>query len=116
MMLLLDEDSQGNVLVRLLRDAGHDVETAIEAHLMGEADSKILAYANQTGRTLLTRNVKDFLALNEANNNHPGILIEHQDANPAKNMNYVEIVVAIGKIEASKWDLRGEIIAINFWQ
>lgn len=116
MRLLLDEDSQGNVLVRLLLGAGHDIETVTEAGMAGEADPAVLAYAKRAGRILLTRNVKDFLRLHEADSSHCGILVEHQDADPAKNMSYPQIAAAVGKIEASGWNLQGEFVSINPWQ
>jgi predicted nuclease of predicted toxin-antitoxin system len=116
MKLLLDEDSQGNALVRLLRDAGHDIVTVAEAGLAGQDDPAILAYAKNAGRVLLTRNGKDFLMLHQADSSHAGILVEHQDAAPSKNMTYRQIVTAIAKIEASGWDLRRELVGINAWQ
>ena len=116
MKLLLDEDSQGNILVRLLRAAGHDVETVTEIGINGQDDPTVLAYAKRTERVLLTRNGKDFLLLHQADNKHSGILIEHQDADPAKNMTYPQIAAAIGKIEASGWRFQGEVISINAWQ
>lgn len=116
MKLLLDEDSQGAALVRLLRAAGHDVETVNEAGLTSQDDSTVLAYARRTGRVLLTRNGRDFLRLHQADNRHLGILMEHQDADPAKNMTYPQIAAAIGKIEVSGWNLPGEFVGINAWQ
>ncbi len=116
MRLLLDEDTQAHVLVRLLREAGHDVETVAEAGMAGQADSAVLAYARQAGRVLLTRNVRDFLVLHQADPQHAGILAEHQDADPAKNMAYRQIAAAIGKLEASGWALPGEFAGLNAWR
>jgi len=118
MRLLLDEDTQAHALVRLLREAGHDAETIAEAGMAGQADSAVLLYAKQTGRVLLTRNVRDFLVLHRADPQHAGILAEHQDADPAKNMSYRQIAAAIGKLEASGWTLpwgvcRPQCLAVN---
>ena len=115
MKLLIDEDSQGKLIVRLLRDAGHDVLTVGEALLESHVDEKILALAKREGRTLLTRNVHHFLILHNADQTHVGILAEHQDKDPSKNMSSTDIVQAIGNLEASGWDLRGQFIAINAW-
>ena len=115
MRLLLDEDSQGKVFVRLLREAGHDVETVTAAGLSGNNDAAVLAFAKESGRVLITRNVRDFLTLHAANPEHHGVLLEHQDAEPSKNMSYGKIVGAIAKIEASAWDLRGEVVSLNGW-
>ena len=116
MKLLLDEDSQGNVLVRLLRDVGHDVQTVASAGMAGQADPAVLAYAKVAGRVLLTRNGRDFLRLHQADSDHAGILIEYQDMDPSKNMTYPQIVAAIAKIEASSWNLHRELVGINAWQ
>ena len=52
MNLLLDEDSQGNLLVSLLRAAGHDVETVPHAGIAGSDDATVLAFATRTERVL----------------------------------------------------------------
>lgn len=116
MKLLLDEDSIGRVLVRLLQEASHDVETVTTAHLTGKSDMEVFAYAQQTERVLLTRNGKDFLLLHQADPNHAGILVECQDADASKNMSYTQIVAAIAAIEASGWRLHGEFVSINAWR
>lgn len=115
MRLLLDEDSQSLLLVRLIREAGHDVETVRGAGLEARRDEDVLTYARQDGRVLLTRNVRDFLQLHEADADHPGILVEHQDRDAAKNMSASDIVTAIGNIEQSAWDLAGQFVALNSW-
>ena len=116
MRLLLDEDTQANLLVRLLREAGHDVETVTEAGMTGKADPDVLAYARRTQRVLLTRNGRDFLRLHQADSAHMGILVEHQDADAAKNMTYRQIVAALGKLGESGWSLVGEFVGINAWR
>lgn len=116
MRLLLDEDMQAKVLVRLLRDKGLDVETAFDAGLAGKSDADVLDYARATFRVVLTRNARDFEALHQLNRHHPGILVEYQDDDPDKNMRYEEVVAAIGKIIASGWDIQGEFLSINPWR
>lgn len=116
MKLLLDEDSQGNILVRLLRDARHDVETVTGTGMAGQSDPAVLAYATRTRRVLLTRNGRDFLLLHQASSDHAGILVEHQDADASKNMTYPQIAAAIANIEASGWDLSGVLVSINAWR
>src|SRR5690242_12133615 len=115
MRLLLDEDSQGRLPARLLREAGHDVRTVGDAQLEAHTDAEVLADAKREGRVLLTRNVKDFRTLHEADARHPGILAEHQDRDPTKNMSSAEIVRAIDNIESSGWDVAGQFIALNAW-
>ena len=115
MRLLVDEDSQGRILVRLLRAAGHDVRTVEEAGLHAQGDPEVFALAKREQRVVLTRNVKDFEALHEADAAHPGILVEYQDRDPAKNMKEADIVRAIGNIEAIGWDIAGQFVALNAW-
>jgi hypothetical protein len=115
MRLLLDEDSQGRVLVRLLRAAGHDVLTVEEAGLHARSDPEVLADAQRQQRVLLTRNGRDFQALHEADPVHSGILVEYQGRDPARNMKEADIVRAIGNLDASGWDLTGQFVALNAW-
>lgn len=115
MRLLLDEDSQSKFLVRLLREAGHDVLTVGEAGLEAHTDAAVFAYAQQAQRVLLTRNVLDFRALHEADADHAGILIEFQDSDPTKNLSAADVVRAISNIEASGWEVAGQFVGLNAW-
>ena len=115
MRLLLDEDSQGKLIVRLLREGGHDVETVSEAGLEARRDPEVLEYARQAGRVLLTRNVRDFLELHEVNADHPGVLVEYQDRDPANNMSASDIVRAIRNLGQSHWSLAGQFVALSAW-
>ena len=115
MRLLLDEDSLGNVFVRMLREAGHDVETVVEIGMAGMCDHDVFAHAKHTRRVILTRNVRDYIGLHQADAVHFGILAGYQYADRAKNMSYKQVVAAIGKIEASQWKLQGEFVALNSW-
>jgi hypothetical protein len=112
---MLDEDSQGRILVRRLREAGHDVLTVGEAELEAPTDAEVLAHARKELRVLLTRNVRDFLALHTIDPMHPGILGEHQDRDPAKNMSEGDIVRAIENLQKSGWNLTGQFVALNAW-
>lgn len=118
--LLVDEDTQARLLVERLRAAGHDVQTATEADLIGQPDPQVLAHARREGRLLLTRNGADFLQLHRVDATHPGILAVYQDADPAKNMSYADIVNAIAHLEgtaqATEWQMTGELIILNHWR
>ena len=72
--LLIDEDAQDKVLVKLLRQAGHEVITVNEAGLMSQPDFLVLDYARNADRILLTLNCRDFQSLHAADPHHPGIL------------------------------------------
>ena len=113
--LLIDEDSQDKVLVRLLREAEHDVVTVNEAGLMGQPDSTVFRYGIDKNRIVLTLNCRDFKALHEADPNHPGILAVYQEANPFKKMGFKIIVKAISNIEAANIPLQNQFISLNHW-
>ena len=115
MRLLLDEDSQGRVVIRLLREAGHNVVTVSEVELVARSDADVFAFARQERRVLLTRNIRDFLALHDAHPEHPGILGVHMDKDVAKNMKDAEIVRATSNLEQSGWDIAGQFVALNAW-
>lgn len=76
MRLYLDDDSASGVLTRLLRNAGHDVETPSGAGLAGEADPIHLTWAIREARVFLSRNYEDFdelhLLIQQAPSRHPG--------------------------------------------
>lgn len=114
--LLVDEDSQSRRLVRLLREAGHDVLTANEAGLQGAVDPAVLERAWAEDRILLTSNVHDFRLLHEENLDHRSILAICHDSDPAKDMSHAEIVAAIGNLEAAGIDLAGSFHVLNAWR
>ena len=116
MHLLVDEDTQARTLIRLLGEAGHDVVTAAAAGLNTMADAEVLAHAGRESRVLLTRNCRDFHALNIQVRDHSGILAVFQDADPSKRMSYAEMVGAIGNLEGSGVALAGEFVVLNAWR
>ncbi|MEL7143614.1 MAG: DUF5615 family PIN-like protein [Cyanobacteria bacterium J06643_4] len=111
--LLIDEDSQAKVLVKLLRVAGHDVVTINEMGIAGASDNKVLELACLHNRIVLTRNHKDFLALHKIAPTHPGILTIGKDEEPDKNMPYREIVKAIENVENLKIAMNGLLFSLN---
>ena len=90
MKLLIDEDSIKYSLISLLRVAGHDVLTVVEAGLASSPDAIVFALARSERRVLLTRNVDDFEALHNAEADHAGILTEYQNRGRNKNMTAFE--------------------------
>jgi predicted nuclease of predicted toxin-antitoxin system len=113
--LLVDEDSQAKTLVRLLGEAGHDVLTVDAAGLNSMADHQVLRRAIQDGRALLTRNCGDFLALHADSPDHHGILAVYQDADPAKNMRYVDIVRALHNLASTGVSCSKRFVVLNAW-
>ena len=113
--LLLDEDSQAQLLVRLLIAAGHDVLIINEVDLAGSSDEVVLDYAREKNRILLTHNCDDFEDLHQANPSHPGILAIYRNSNLLKNMTFKTIVKAIANLEAANIPLANQFISLNQW-
>jgi predicted nuclease of predicted toxin-antitoxin system len=113
--LIVDEDAQDKLLVKLLRNAGHDVITVNEAGLMSSSDPIVLDYARTNERLLLTYNCDDFEELHEAQPLHPGIFVVYRNNNSSKNMSFKDIVKAIANLEASEIPLVNQFIALNHW-
>jgi len=113
--LLIDEDFQDKVLVKLLVNAKYDVITANNALLSGLADASVLKYGTDNNRVVLTRNCRDFKALHLTGINHSGIFAVYREANVLKSMSFPGIVKAIGNIEASKIKIANQFIVLNHW-
>ena len=117
--LLLDEDTQAKRLIRLLREAGHDVWTATEAGLIHKPDSEVMAEAAREARLVVTRNCDDFNALHRAAADPPGILAIYQNGTES-DLSDADIVRALTNLEAvcveTGWTLGGRFIALNPWK
>lgn len=78
MKFYLDQDLPSNIAVELRRRRV-DVETTAQAGNTHASDREQLAYATRTGRCLVTRNARHFLALAEEairrQTAHPGIVL-----------------------------------------
>jgi hypothetical protein len=119
MRLYLDDDIASRVLVGLLRQAGHDVQTSQEAGLGGKSDPIHLTHAAREDRACLTRNYGDFeelhLLVMQTQGHHPGILVVRRDAGQ-RNMRPQDIVRALRNLEAAGVPIADEYIILNAWQ
>jgi predicted nuclease of predicted toxin-antitoxin system len=115
--LLVDEDSQGKILVALLRKAGHDVLTVNTAGLRTASDSTIFNYAIAHKRTVLTHNCLDFTEIAstvlQQGKHHHGLLLVYKDNNTHKDMNASTIARAIRNLLKSRLKLKDLTIALN---
>ncbi len=120
MRLYLDDNSVDHRLVRLLRQAGHDVALPVDLGIAGTEDPIHLRHAIRDQRVLLTRDCDDFRLLHEllmeGRGHHPGILAVHQESNPRRNMKSHDIVRAIGKLSAAGVPVADEYIILNHWR
>jgi len=68
-------------LVRQLRQLGYDVLTSYDAGQANQAieDEKVLAFAHERQRAVITLNREDFITLHKQGREHSGILIARED-------------------------------------
>jgi predicted nuclease of predicted toxin-antitoxin system len=120
MRLYLDDDTASALLAKLLRNAGHDVQTPNDAGTRGVADPLHLNVAIADGRICLTKNHEDFWLLHNliqrAQGHHPGIFVVRQDNDPSRDLTPKGIVSAIRKLEAASVPIQNEFIVLNHWR
>ncbi|MDZ4833119.1 MAG: DUF5615 family PIN-like protein [Candidatus Melainabacteria bacterium] len=114
--LLIDECSEAKLLVRKLRDAGHDVVTVSEANLRTVRDADVFAAAIADNRIVLTNNPGDFVTLHDArmeqHQTHPGLFLVYNRNTPG-DMNYDQIVRAIANLEGTSVSLENAYHSLN---
>jgi Domain of unknown function (DUF5615) len=120
MRLYFDEDSIEHLLIRLLRNDGHDVELPTDSKLLGHPDAVQLTYAVQNSRVLVSRNHDDFadlhVLIDATGGTHPGILIVCRENNPRRDMTSHGIVRALKYLLASGTQVRNQLIVLNQWR
>lgn len=120
MRLYLDDNLDSNVLIGLVRQAGHEVISPRAVGTRGVTDEEHLRYAAAQGMVLLTANVEDFLMLHEVwraqARQHYGILLVYHERHPTRGMTSREIAAAITEIERSGVAIEGFAHNLNFWR
>jgi predicted nuclease of predicted toxin-antitoxin system len=120
MRLYLDDDSVSVPLVRLLRQAGHDVRLPAEIGVAGERDAVHLLHAVGEDRVCLTHNYNDFEALHNlvlaVGGHYPGIFVIRKDNNPKRDLKERGVVRAIGKLLAAGVPLKDQFYVLNHWR
>lgn len=120
MKIYVDEDLAAGLLIRLLRKAGHDVESPAGADLLGRSDTIQFTFAIHEGRICLTANYDDYeelhLLIRQANGCHAGILVVRQDNDPARDLSPKGIIAAIRKLDSAGVPIANEYIVLNHWR
>ena len=120
MKIYLDDDSVAGRLIPALRQAGHDVRTPTEIGMIGAHDALHLRQAIREGRSLVSRNYKDFEPINflvqESKGRHTGILMIREDDPKKRNMKPHDVVRALRKLEDAGVPVANEYIVLNHWQ
>ncbi len=79
MRLLLDECCAHKALVSELKARNYDVARSIDLVGEGATDPMVFACGISENRILITANCGDFIALAEANDEHPGLMLIYPD-------------------------------------
>ena len=120
MKLYLDDDSVDAALVRVLRQAGHDVQLPIDVGKSGEDDAIHLAHAIEQDRVMLSHNHRDFKNLHDllviGKGHHPGILLVRKDNNPKRDLDEHGVVRAINKLLTSSLPIADSLHILNQWR
>jgi hypothetical protein len=120
MRLYLDDDSTSTLLVRLLRQAGHDVRLPAEIGTAGKKDAVHLLHAVQEDRVCLSHNYGDFEVLHDlvvaVGGHYPGLVVVRKDNNPKRDLDARGIVRAIGKLLAAGVPLTDQFHVLNHWR
>lgn len=92
-----------------LREKGHDVLTAASAGNANASipDERVIAYAIQNERALLTLNRWDFVRLHNRDSKHFGIVVCTQDADALGQADRIHAAIE------GEGELRGKLIRIN---
>ena len=120
MKLYVDEDTAERLLVKLLRNAGHDVVIPADIALSGESDAVQLTQAIRDSRACLTKNCDDFQELHDlvlqSGGNHFGVLVIRQVNDPTHDLSPKGVVTAIRKLETANVPIANQFIELNHWR
>lgn len=114
--IYLDDCANAKHLISLLRAAGHQVTTPVDAGLSGEDDQVHLEYAAKHQFVLITKDPDDYAELHQSFPQHAGILGVYQDNDRSRDMSYADIVRAIANLEKAGASIQGEFHNLNGWQ
>ena len=115
--LYIDEDAMDDDLVQALRLRGADVQTALEAGLVGRPDEEQLDHAAGAARVLYTFNVGDFMHLHgeymTAGRAHAGIVFgDQQRFSVGEQMRRLLRVIALRSAE----EMQNRYEFLSAWQ
>src|SRR5262249_48718080 len=120
MRLYLDDNMAAALLVRLLRNAGHDVTTPADAALSGAEDPVHFTHAIADQRVILTKDHHDYQLMHnlviQSQGHHPGIFVVRQDNDPRRDLSPGGIVRAIEKVTAAGIPIADQYIVLNHWR
>ena len=112
--LLLDEMFPGAMAEQLCAK-GHDVRAVVTSpEFTGLPDEEILIGAAEAGRSLVTANIKDFMALDAryraANRSHAGLILVSTKTFPQNRAFVSAITTALDSLLAAETAAGGEVV------
>jgi hypothetical protein len=120
MRLYLDDDSVDTIPVRMLRQAGHDVQIPADVGRSGDDDPVHLTHTIREDRVLLLHNHRDFqnlhILIKQAQGHHPGMFAVRRDNDSRRDMRSNDIVRAIGNLLAAGVPIPDELHILNHWR
>src|SRR5262249_14509819 len=120
MRIYLDEHMASNILLALLRKAGHHVTRSLDVQMAGKSDAEHLLFALQQNQVLLTRDHEDFEHLHElvlgSGGHHSGIMTIRSEKDQSKKMKPAAIVAAIRKLESAAVPIADQLHILNQWR
>jgi predicted nuclease of predicted toxin-antitoxin system len=107
-MRLYADEQYPYLVVKCLRELGHDVLTVQEAGMANQRipDDEVLAFAIANERVLVTQNRKDFIQLHRIQPNHGGIIVCTDDRN------WDALALRIHDAVGAEESLQGKLIRI----
>ena len=109
MARLYADEQFPRIVVKLLRELGHDILTVQEAGKANQRipDEDVLAFAIADNRVVLTINRSDFIRLHNLQPNHAGIIVCTEDLNRQR------LATQINEAITNTIDLTNQLIRIN---
>lgn len=111
--LLLDEMLSGEIASQL-QARGQDVVTVVlDGAMAGLPDDAVLARASETGRAVVTRNIRDFAALDEKlraeGSSHGGLILVSAKTFPENRHAIGALVTALDRLLSSGGPADGDV-------
>ena len=109
MARLYADEQFPRIVVKLLRELGHDILTVQEAGKANQRipDEDVLAFAISNNRAVLTINRSDFIRLHNLQPNHAGIIVCTEDLYRQR------LATQINEAITNTVDLTNQLIRIN---
>jgi predicted nuclease of predicted toxin-antitoxin system len=109
MARLYADEQFPKIVVKLLRELGHDILTVQEAGKANQRipDEDVLAFAIADNLIVLTINRGDFIRLHNLQSNHAGIIVCTEDLNRQR------LATQINEAITNSVDLNNKLIRIN---